>query len=176
MCLPPTLHMDTLLGANFLSPSKPLSLLLLAELTSQLRVSRFANVPETLGWPVFRVPTSTPSTSYQVPGAFSSVACLMVETRPILLEKHRCALSCRVVPKSSGSLENLIFSRQLECCQFWHDDFLCTAPPSMDFRCVQNFQLFNVRDHDVSFPDAPHMQHISSEDSWQNFRAKLAES
>ena len=36
----------------------------------------------------------------------------------------------------------------------WHENLLCVKSPSTDFRRVQTFQLFNVCNHNVSFPDA----------------------
>ena len=55
-------------------------------------------------------------------------------------------------------------------------NILCIEPSSMDFWRVQIFQLLNVCDQDVSFPDSRHAQRISKEYTWQDFWAELMQS
>ena len=43
----------------------------------------------------------------------------------------------------------------------------------MDLRRVQILRLVNVRDHDVSSPDASCIQHTTDEDAWQNLFTSL---
>ena len=56
----------------------------------------------------------------------------------------------------------------------WH--FLCIEPSGVDFRCVHRFQLLNVRNHIVSFPDSHRIQCVSEEQSRKNFSSKLMDS
>ena len=53
---------------------------------------------------------------------------------------------------------------------------LCIESFCVDFRCVHLFQVLNVCDQDVSFPDSPRVQRISEEYIWQDFWAELTQS
>ena len=91
-----------------------------------------------------------------------------------------------LIPYQSGCFQCLISSRWLYCsiCD-WENEFFttfkqhhlfCIESFSMDFWCVHLFQLLNIRDLYVSFPDSPRAQYIAMEDSTEHFLSKLMDS
>ena len=82
--------------------------------------------------------------------------------------------------------DTLISSRQLSCsiCVWEHENCnvtrryypLCIESPSKDFGHVQNFQLLNACDQNITFPKVHRGQCTSKECSRWNFLTKLMES
>ena len=79
--------------------------------------------------------------------------------------------SFRMIPDQSGWSQTSISSMFFDCsiCNWefkivtfylsYH--FLCIKPSGADSWCVHLLQLFNVCDHNVSFPDSPRIQYIT---------------
>ena len=51
--------------------------------------------------------------------------------------------------------------------------FHCIESFRVDFRCVHQFQLLNVCNQYVTFPNSTHVQSVSEEQSRQDFLSKL---